>query len=308
MELKKWQDLYTTAKGEERGKVPFTELKTLWLNTGTLCNLACENCYIESNPKNDRLSYLTLDDVRPYINEIKENNWKLNNIAFTGGEPFLNPHIIEILEETLSLGIPVMVLTNAHKVIKRWEKKLLELNRKYGDHFRMRVSLDHYTKDVHEKERGSKTFDTTLETFKWLYDNDFHMSIAGRSLLEESSEVATNGYQDLLTSLGVDLKLSSDNLVVFPEMKESEDVPEITISCWQILDVKPQNQMCSTERMIVKRKGSDHPVVLACTLIAYDEAFEMGRTLKESFKDIHLKHPFCSKFCVLGGASCSSTN
>lgn len=91
-------------------------------------------------------------------------------------------------------------------------------------------------------------------------------------------------------------------------MKESEDVPEITISCWQILDVAPENQMCSTERMIVKRKGADHPVVLACTLIAYDEAFEMGKTLKESFKDIHLKHPFCSKFCVLGGASCSSTN
>jgi MoaA/NifB/PqqE/SkfB family radical SAM enzyme len=308
MAIEKWQDLYTTAKGEERGKVPFSELKTLWFNTGTLCNLSCENCYIESSPKNDRLAYLSLEDVRPYINEIKDNNWKLNNIAFTGGEPFLNPHIIEILEETLSLGIPVMVLTNAHKVIKRWDKKLLELNKKHGDHFRMRVSLDHYTKEVHEKERGEKTFDSTLETFKWLYENDFHMSIAGRSLIDENSADATSGYQKLLHDIGVDLKLSSDNLVVFPEMKESEDVPEITISCWQILDVKPESQMCSTERMIVKRKGQEHPVVLACTLIAYDETFEMGRTLTESFKDIHLKHPFCSKFCVLGGASCSSTN
>jgi hypothetical protein len=25
----------------------------------TLCNLACENCYIESSPENDRLVYLT---------------------------------------------------------------------------------------------------------------------------------------------------------------------------------------------------------------------------------------------------------
>jgi MoaA/NifB/PqqE/SkfB family radical SAM enzyme len=308
MELKKWQDLYTTAKGEERGKVPFSGLKTLWFNTGTLCNLSCENCYIESSPKNDRLAYLTYEDVNQYVVEIQENNWQLNNIAFTGGEPFLNPHIIEILEKTLELNIPVMVLTNAHKVIKRWEKKLIDLNNRFGDHFRLRVSLDHFTKEVHEKERGTGTFEETLKSFKWLFDNGFNMSIAGRSLVDEDLQVAKDGYQNLLNEYNINLNLTDDKIVIFPEMKEDEDVPEISVGCWDILNVKPESQMCSTERMIIKRKGQDHPVVLSCTLIAYDEAFEMGQTLTESFKDIHLKHPFCSKFCVLGGASCSSTS
>lgn len=308
MEVNKWEKLYKTAKGEDRASVPFTELKTLWFNTGTLCNLSCDNCYIESNPKNDRLSYLTLNDVSQYIEEIQLNLWPIENIGFTGGEPFLNPNIIEILEKSLELNIPVMVLTNAHKVIKRWEGKLLALNEHFGDHFRLRVSLDHYTKEVHEKERGKNTFDETLKSFKWLVENGFNMSIAGRSLIDEDPLEAKNGYQKLLELYSIDLKLSDEKLVIFPEMKQDEDVPEISTGCWDILNVKPQSQMCSTERMIVKRKGQSAPSVLSCTLIAYDEAFELGKTLKESFKDTHLKHPFCSKFCVLGGASCSSTS
>ena len=40
----------------------------------------------------------------------------------------------------------------------------------------------------------------------------------------------------------------------------------------------------------------------------YDENFETGITLMESLsKTISLNHPFCAQFCVLGGASCSST-
>jgi hypothetical protein len=58
--------------------------------------------------------------------------------------------------------------------------------------------------------------------------------------------------------------------------------------------------------MVVKRKGETQPTVLACTLIAYDQAFELGSTLKESEQDVYLNHPHCAKFCVLGGASCTA--
>jgi hypothetical protein len=39
-----------TAKGEPRAHVPLSRLDTLWINTGTLCNITCANCYIESSP------------------------------------------------------------------------------------------------------------------------------------------------------------------------------------------------------------------------------------------------------------------
>ncbi|MGD0434055.1 MAG: radical SAM protein, partial [Acetobacteraceae bacterium] len=66
----KFRDPVTTAKGETRARVALRRLDTLWFNTGTLCNLTCANCYIESSPRNDRLAWLSVDDVRDYMDEI----------------------------------------------------------------------------------------------------------------------------------------------------------------------------------------------------------------------------------------------
>ena len=86
--MEKFQNPLTTAKGETRAFVDLVELKTLWFNTGTLCNLECKNCYIESSPKNDRLSYITNNEVQTYLNELDETKAKLDMIGLTGGEPF----------------------------------------------------------------------------------------------------------------------------------------------------------------------------------------------------------------------------
>ena len=94
----KFSNQYNTADGSNRAFVDFTGLNTLWFNTGTLCNLACKDCYIESSPINDKLLYMDLKDVEYYINEIEINNSSCKTIGFTGGEPFMNKDIIKIIE------------------------------------------------------------------------------------------------------------------------------------------------------------------------------------------------------------------
>ena len=143
-EKTKFQDPYVTAKGETRASVDLKELKTLWFNTGTLCNLSCQNCYIESSPTNDRLVYLTLEDVRPYLDEIEEQSYPVKKIGFTGGEPFLNPHIMPILRECLERGFEVLVLTNAYKVINKHKEDLLKLKEQHPGQLQLRISLDHH--------------------------------------------------------------------------------------------------------------------------------------------------------------------
>ncbi len=59
-----------TADGEPRARVELSRLPTLWFNTGTLCNIACRNCYIKSSPKNDRLAYITREEVALFLEEI----------------------------------------------------------------------------------------------------------------------------------------------------------------------------------------------------------------------------------------------
>ncbi|MCP4912041.1 MAG: radical SAM protein [Oligoflexia bacterium] len=302
---KKFEDRYTTAKGETRASVPFKGYENLWFNTGTLCNLECKNCYIESSPKNDRLAYITLDDVNKTLKELRNFESRPQMISFTGGEPFLNPHMIDIMKTCLENGYEVLVLTNAFNVIKRVENKLLGLLKEFGDKVHLRISLDHYTKEIHEGERGEKTFDKTMLSIQWLYKSGFNISIAGRSLTSESMDAAQSGYQKLLNSYDINIDLK-EKMVIFPEMEKEKEVPEITTECWGILNKTPEQQMCSGERMIVKRKGEDHLRVQACTLLAYQDEFDMGRNLKEAAKEVHLNHPFCAQFCVLGGASCSS--
>lgn len=302
--MQKFTDKFTTAKGETRAWVELNKLKTLWFNTGTRCNLSCGNCYIESSPTNDRLSYISAKEVQSYFSE--ETFHEVELVGFTGGEPFLNPEIIEILETTLNAQKEVLVLTNAYRVLKRHWSQLLELKNTYKDRLSIRVSLDHFSKEIHEQERGENTFKPTLRTIKELVDSGFNVSIAGRALAQDSIEQVRESYQELLSANEISIDMGK-KLVVFPEMIAGEDVPEITTECWGILNKTPEMQMCSSERMIVKRNGDDSPVVLACTLLAYDKEFELGKKLDTAQKKVYLNHEFCAKFCVLGGSSCSST-
>ncbi|MGB1086758.1 MAG: radical SAM protein, partial [Alphaproteobacteria bacterium] len=113
----KFRDPLVTAKGEKRAHVAFNGLETLWVNTGTLCNIECVNCYIESSPTNDRLVYLTATELQPYLAEARDMGAR--EIGFTGGEPFMNPDMGQMLEDALAAGFEVLVLTNAMKPMMR---------------------------------------------------------------------------------------------------------------------------------------------------------------------------------------------
>src|SRR4029078_9276094 len=63
----KFRDPDWTASGERRAQVPLQVLRTLWINTGSLCNIECRNCYIESSPENDRLAYVNPREVSAFV-------------------------------------------------------------------------------------------------------------------------------------------------------------------------------------------------------------------------------------------------
>ena len=306
---RKFRNPTITAKGERRASVFFKELTTLWFNSGSLCNIECANCYIQSSPTADHFVYLTPEDMAPYLDEIDEMYDHKVEIAFTGGEPYLNPHMIRLSEMALERGHELLVLTNAMKPMMRPRviKGLLDLKTRFGDKMTLRVSLDHFSREGHDQERGDGSFDIALKGMAWLTEHGLKLNIAGRAMFAESEDAAREGYAALIKEQGWDIDAYDPAVtILFPEMDESVDVPEITVACWSILDVHPDSMMCATSRMVVKRKGEDRASVLACTLLWDDPQFETGKTLKESLGPVKLNHPHCAKFCVLGGASCSA--
>ena len=300
-------DPFVTADGSRRASVAQTRLETLWFNTGTLCNIACANCYIESSPTNDALTYLTVDDVARYLSEIADAGLPTREIGFTGGEPFMSPGILEMLELALAAGHEALVLTNAMRPMLRWGERLTELAAAHRDRLTFRVSLDHHTEAVHDAERGVGSWDTAWKGLDWLAARDLRIAIAGRRLADETEVTARAAYADLFRLRGLPVDATDPAvLVLFPEMEADRAVPEITEACWGILDRAPAQMMCATSRMVVRRNGAAEAAVVACTLTPYDPQFEMGRTLADASGSVQLNHPFCAQFCVLGGASCSA--
>src|SRR5213595_181568 len=124
LDPRKLQDPLATATGERRARVALKSPDRLRFNTGTLCNLACRHCYIESSPKNDRLVYLSAAEVAEYLDEIEASGLPTSLIGFTGGEPFMNPELPQILEDVLSRGLAALVLTNAMKPMAKCKRVL----------------------------------------------------------------------------------------------------------------------------------------------------------------------------------------
>lgn len=302
----KFSDPEVTAKGEPRAQVPLLKLDTLWFNTGTLCNLACASCYIDSSPTNDALVYLTASEMSRFLDEIASGRFGTREIGFTGGEPFMNPEIAEMLEVALGRGHEVLVLTNAMRPMRRHEQVLLALLDRFGERLTLRVSLDHYSQDLHEAERGGHSWHIALEGLRWLSAQGFSIAVAGRHLAAESDAAARAGYAALFAREDIQIDPDdSSRLVLFPSMNATADVAEITTACWGILGKSPADVMCATSRMVLHRRGEAHARVVACTLIPYADSFDLGETIVEASRSVALNHPHCARFCVLGGASCS---
>ena len=302
----KFVDPAVTAAGEPRASVPPISLDTLWFNTGTLCNLACATCYIESSPTNDALVYLTLAEVGRYLDEIADGAFGTREIGFTGGEPFMNREFVAMLDLALGRGHEVLVLTNAMRPMRRHEAALLTLRERCGSRLTLRVSLDHFTQGAHEAERGPGSWGPALEGLAWLSANGFSIAVAGRRFGAEDEGEARAGYAALFARHDVALDARDHaRLVLFPEMDAAADVPEITTACWGILGKSPAEVMCATSRMVVHRRGEAQARVVACTLIPFDPRFDLGSTLTEAARPVPLNHPHCARFCVLGGATCS---
>lgn len=311
----KFSDPNITAKGERRASVPLAGVQTLWFNTGTLCNIECENCYILSSPTNDALVYMTEAEIVDYLEQIEDRRtvapqrWPVEEIGFTGGEPFMNPEMIGMADAALSRGYRVLILSNAMQPMMRprVQKGLLDLLGRFGEKLTLRISLDHHSQKLHDTERGEGSFAKAMEGVRWLVKHGFRIDAAGRTCWGETDAEAREGYREMFAREGIPIDAADPSrCILFPEMDEKAEVPEITTACWGILNIDPKDVMCATSRMVVKRRGADKPAVLACTLLAYEDEFELGATLKEAERPIKLNHHHCAKFCVLGGGSCTA--
>ncbi len=300
-------DATRTMHGEAHAKLALTALETLWFNTGTRCNIACEGCYIESSPRNDRLTFLSRADCERFLDQAATLHPELVEIGFTGGEPFLNREVPAMIARVLERGYRALVLTNAMRPMQRHAATLRALAARFGSRLAIRVSLDHATAIGHDRLRGEGSFASTLAGLRALAGSGALVSIAARFPPNEAEETWRRAFATLFQAerLAMDA-FDPAALVLFPELADQPDPPEVSATCWETLAKRGRRVMCQSSRMVVHRQGEASPRIVACTLQPYAPEFDLGADLAAAARSVTLNHPYCARFCVFGAASCTT--
>ena len=139
---------------------PFHHLDELWIQVaGTVCNLTCTHCFVTCGPDETRHAMMTRGEVAGRVAEGLALG--VREVYLTGGEPFLNPELEPIVEDTLA-HVPVSILTNGTLFTERRIAWLAECSRRSALTLELRVSLDGLDAAAHDAFRGAGTWARTL--------------------------------------------------------------------------------------------------------------------------------------------------
>ncbi len=298
------------------GKISFKhnngrkKLDELWINTGSRCNLSCIHCYVDSNPKNDFINQMTHDDI---VEELKTAaNYGVEQIYFTGGEPFINKEIMLMIESALPIA-NTTILTNGTKLLRKHIGSIIELGKTMQHELSLRISLDHYQAARHDLIRGNGKFSETFETVRQLADAGFENIIItptaevyrGTTLTETH---VRRIYRDIFFKEGisVSVKVIPAILEMGAQTKRAEAKHDFVKITQTEIDNTPENILpqCYNGRSI--QKIGNKKMVLPCPIL-YEPQFEMGQSLERSLDDsVALTHTECYHYCMKNKGKCGN--
>jgi MoaA/NifB/PqqE/SkfB family radical SAM enzyme len=134
-------------------------VSTLQIHPSLRCNLRCKHCYTNSGP--DGATMLRADAVKAVISGAAKVGY--HRLSVSGGEPFLYPHLAEVLRAAKQGGMATSVVTNGYFLTPA------HLDPVRNDVDVVVVSLDG-PRELHDRMRGAtRSFDRLeagLETLR----------------------------------------------------------------------------------------------------------------------------------------------
>jgi molybdenum cofactor biosynthesis enzyme MoaA len=279
--------------------VPSVSLDTLWFQVaGTICNLACTHCFISCSPTNHAHQMLTLADVRRRLAEAVPLG--VREYYFTGGEPFLNPEMLPILEETLRQG-PATVLTNGLFLTPERCRRLREISDAAEYSLDVRVSIDGYTAAVNDPIRGAGTFEKIRRGIANLAQAGLNPVV---TVTEACADAATaqgrTRFLEWMRSIGISrprLKVLSLFRIGAEERRLRAYESWESLRGRELSGGEAEKLQCSSCRMVTSRG------VYVCPILIDEPAARMGETLSETLRPLELRNAACFT-CHEYGVTC----
>ena len=274
-------------------------LDTLWFQVaGTVCNLQCTHCFISCSPTNHAHEMMTLDEVRRYLAEAEALGVK--EYYFTGGEPFLNREILEILAAALALG-PVSVLTNGVLIRPETAERLRALSDASPYSLDLRISLDGGDAAASDAIRGEGTFEKVRAGIRNLAAVGLNPVV---TVTEACDGAGTPEGRARLLAILRGIGLAQPRLKVMPLLRlGAETTRSRAYTEWESLAGRAltpdeaEALQCSSCRMVTS-KG-----VYVCPILIDFPGARMASTLAEASDSFALSHRACYT-CHEQGLSC----
>lgn len=164
--LDKLEDIPAFQSKIEDGELKMTlpSLDNMQINVGTLCNLACKHCHMESSP--DSANVMSKETLEACLNVYINNDFE--TIDITGGAPEMNPNFQWFVEEAAKVSSRIIVRTNLVILLEEGYKHLLDLYAKHK--IEVVASLPYYSAKDTNRQRGEKVFERSIEVLKKLND------------------------------------------------------------------------------------------------------------------------------------------
>jgi molybdenum cofactor biosynthesis enzyme MoaA len=279
--------------------VPSRSLDTLWFQvSGTVCNLQCTHCFLSCAPSNHSHGMLSLADVRRRLEEAGPLGVK--EYYFTGGEPFLNPEMLAILEETLRHG-PATVLTNGLLLPPERCARLRALADASPYSLDIRVSIDGYTPETNDPIRGEGTYERILGGIRNLARAGINPVVTVTEACEDAANAEGRArLLDWMRSIG----LSRPRLKILSLFRIGAETSRLRgYQPWETLrgrtldDDELDALQCSSCRMVTSRG------VYVCPILIDEPAAKMGESLTETLRPFPLRYQACYT-CHAYGVTC----
>jgi MoaA/NifB/PqqE/SkfB family radical SAM enzyme len=274
-----------------RATVPLRHLSAAWIQiTGTLCNLQCAHCLNASGPRDPWLAPMAAADVERHVEDAARLGAR--EVYFTGGEPFLHPHLLDLLAFALE-RLPATVLTNGTLLTEPIADRLAALAARVRYSLEVRVSLDDPDREANDRVRGPGAFDRALAAI-------VRLDRRGLPAILTATEIgARERLYERLRRLLLDAGVARPRiklLPVFPVGRMAHAGPPPDAAELEGVD---RHLLTCADARAVTADG-----VYACPILAGLPAARVGDDkLDQALAPVALTHAAC-RVCLETGASC----
>ncbi len=187
-----------------------SQVKTVQINVGKLCNQACHHCHVGAGPT--RTEVMTGNTAERLV-EMLAASPQVKRVDLTGGAPELNPGFSYLVESARALGRRVTVrcnLTVLHEPGVDWLPDF------YTDNgVELVCSLPCYTQENVDGQRGKGVFDKSIEALRLLnamgygragsaLNLDLVYNPLGASLPPQQADLETSYREELGQRFGIE--------------------------------------------------------------------------------------------------------